>query len=119
MKKHYYPLILAGLTVLFSVVAHSITQPERDSVVITRLFTGDDAFVQERTSYTWHFFQRGVVFGDSNVTPFGKLLYEFFRVPLGSFRAIDPTNPTPFMLSVLCLLATAFMAKRAKKSVDE
>lgn len=119
MERHYYALIMAGLTVHISDLAHSITRPQQDSVIVTRLFTGDDAFVQKRTCYAWHFFQRGVVFGDSNVTPLGKFLYQSFRVPLGGFRVLDPTNPTPFMLSAVCLFAAAFLAIRAKKPVDE
>ena len=117
--RYHYPLILAGLTVLFSVVSHSLTRPEQDSVVITRLFTGDDAFVQQRTSYAWHFFQRGVVFGDANVTPFGKFLYRSLGTPFGTFRVLDPTNPTPFMLFALCLLTAAFLARREQKAIDE
>jgi hypothetical protein len=112
----YVPLILAVLVVLYSVISHTLTKPDGSSVIVTSGHgSSGDNFVTIEPDYSWHFFKRGVIYGDPLITPYREFLNNSFGISFDTFRYFDLSNPTPFMLVVILLIISAFLYRREKR----
>jgi len=116
----YFVVALAILPVPYSVVLHSITKPDQGQIIVTKgRGSSGDNFVYLETEYTWHYFQRGIVYGDVMITPFREMMRRNFDMPFERFRYFDPSNPTPVMLTVFFSILALVIRLRDKNRAHE